>query len=135
MAKTVFADQGVDVSLNEIARRAGVGIGTLYRHFPTRGAIVEAVYRREVEQSAGSASRLLGSLPPAWPSANGFDCSSTISPPRRSWRQRSARSPAVQLSSTLKPAKSREPRFPASRLKAVADKRPPCNPSKPLQRY
>jgi AcrR family transcriptional regulator len=45
-------------------RRAGVGIGTLYRHFPTRDAIVEAVYRREVEQLALSASRLLDSLPP-----------------------------------------------------------------------
>jgi AcrR family transcriptional regulator len=64
VAKTAFADEGADVSLDEIARRAGVGIGTLYRHFPTRDAIVEAVYRREVEQLAGSASRLLGSLPP-----------------------------------------------------------------------
>jgi AcrR family transcriptional regulator len=41
-----------------------VGIGTVYRHFPTRDAIVEAVYRREVEQLAGSATRLLGSLSP-----------------------------------------------------------------------
>ena len=64
VAKTAFADVGADVSLDEIARRAGVGIGTLYRHFPTRDAIVEAVYRREVEQLAGSATRLLGALPP-----------------------------------------------------------------------
>jgi AcrR family transcriptional regulator len=63
-AKAAFADLGADVSLDEIARRAGVGIGTLYRHFPTRGAIVEAVYRREVEQLAGSATRLLGSSSP-----------------------------------------------------------------------
>jgi AcrR family transcriptional regulator len=63
-AKAAFAEVGVDVSLDEIARRAGVGIGTLYRHFPTRDAIVEAVYRREVEQLAGAATRLLGSLPP-----------------------------------------------------------------------
>lgn len=63
-AKAAFADVGADVSLDEIARRAGVGIGTLYRHFPTRDAIVEAVYRREVEQLAGSATRLLGSLSP-----------------------------------------------------------------------
>jgi AcrR family transcriptional regulator len=62
VAKTAFADQGADVSLDEIARRAGVGIGTLYRHFPTRDVIVEAVYRREVEKLAGSAPRLLGSL-------------------------------------------------------------------------
>jgi AcrR family transcriptional regulator len=64
IAKTAFADVGTDVSLDEIARRAGVGIGTLYRHFPTRDAIIEAVYRREVEQLAGSAARLLATLPP-----------------------------------------------------------------------
>jgi len=64
-AKAAFAELGADVSLDEIARRAGVGIGTLYRHFPTRGAIVEAVYRREVEQLAASATRLLATLPPA----------------------------------------------------------------------
>jgi AcrR family transcriptional regulator len=52
------------VGLDEIARRAGVGIGTLYRHFPTRDRIVEAVYRREVQQLAGAATRLLDSLPP-----------------------------------------------------------------------
>jgi AcrR family transcriptional regulator len=64
-AKAAFADVGADVSLDEIARRAGVGIGTLYRHFPTRDAIVEAVYRREVLQLASSAARLLESLSPA----------------------------------------------------------------------
>jgi AcrR family transcriptional regulator len=63
-AKSAFADAGADVRLDEIARRAGVGIGTLYRHFPTRGAIVEAVYRREVQQLADAATRLLGALPP-----------------------------------------------------------------------
>jgi AcrR family transcriptional regulator len=61
-AKAAFAEVGADVSLDEIARRAGVGIGTLYRHFPTRDAIVEAVYRREVRQLAGSAARLLGEV-------------------------------------------------------------------------
>ncbi|WP_158803704.1 MULTISPECIES: TetR/AcrR family transcriptional regulator [unclassified Acidisoma] len=64
VAKLAFAELGADVSLDEIARRAGVGIGTLYRHFPTRDAIIEAVYRREVEQLAGSAARLLASLSP-----------------------------------------------------------------------
>jgi AcrR family transcriptional regulator len=63
-AKMTFAEVGIDVSLDEIARRAGVGIGTLYRHFPTRDAIVEAVYRREVEQLAGAAVRLLETLAP-----------------------------------------------------------------------
>jgi AcrR family transcriptional regulator len=64
-AKAAFADVGVDASFDEIARRAGVGIGTLYRHFPTRDAIVEAVYRHEVEQLAGSATRLIETSSPA----------------------------------------------------------------------
>jgi AcrR family transcriptional regulator len=63
-AKAAFADAGADVSLGEIARRAGVGIGTLYRHFPSREAIVEAVYRREVRQLGESATRLLEQMPP-----------------------------------------------------------------------
>jgi AcrR family transcriptional regulator len=64
-AKTAFAELGPEASLEEIARRADVGIGTLYRHFPTRDAIVEAVYRREVQQLADAAPRLLETLPPA----------------------------------------------------------------------
>jgi AcrR family transcriptional regulator len=64
VAKAAFAEAGPDVSLDEIARRAQVGIGTLYRHFPNRDAIVEAVYRREVQQLADAAERLLGKLPP-----------------------------------------------------------------------
>jgi AcrR family transcriptional regulator len=49
-AKAVFSAGGAEASLEAVARRAGVGIGTLYRHFPTREALYEAVYRREVEQ-------------------------------------------------------------------------------------
>jgi AcrR family transcriptional regulator len=64
-AKAAFAEVGPEASLEEIARRAGVGIGTLYRHFPTRDAIVEAVYRREVQQLANAAPRLSETLPPA----------------------------------------------------------------------
>jgi AcrR family transcriptional regulator len=64
-AKAAFAEVGPEASLEEIARRADVGIGTLYRHFPTRDAIVEAVYRREVQQLADAAPRLADSLPPA----------------------------------------------------------------------
>ena len=63
-AKAAFADAGADVSLEEIARRAGVGIGTLYRHFPTRDAVVAAVYQREVQQMADAARRLLVSEAP-----------------------------------------------------------------------
>jgi AcrR family transcriptional regulator len=62
-AKAGFSDVGLNVSLEEIARRAGVGIGTLYRHFPSREAIVEAVYRREVEQLAEAVPRLLETSP------------------------------------------------------------------------
>ena len=58
-AKAGFSSVGLDVSLEEIARRAGVGIGTLYRHFPTREAVVEAVYRREVEHLAEAVPQLL----------------------------------------------------------------------------
>lgn len=63
-AKASFAESGADASLDEIARRAGVGIGTLYRHFPTRDAVVEAVYRREVQQLADAAERLLAAGSP-----------------------------------------------------------------------
>lgn len=57
-AKTIFSAGGPDGSLEAVAKQAGVGIGTLYRHFPTRTALFEAVYRREVEQLAALAERL-----------------------------------------------------------------------------
>jgi len=57
-AKTVFSAGGADASLEAVARTAGVGIGTLYRHFPTREALFEAIYRREVQQLADLAERL-----------------------------------------------------------------------------
>jgi AcrR family transcriptional regulator len=64
-AAAAFAEHGADdVSLEEIARRAGVGIGTLYRHFPTRQALLEAVYRDQVEALRARADELLGSVPP-----------------------------------------------------------------------
>lgn len=63
-AKVGFAESGLNVSLEDIARRAGVGIGTLYRHFPSREAVVEAVYRRELEQLVDAAPQLLEASPP-----------------------------------------------------------------------
>jgi AcrR family transcriptional regulator len=57
-AKAVFSAGGPDASLEAVARRAGVGIGTLYRHFPTREELFEAVYRREVEQLGELAEQL-----------------------------------------------------------------------------
>ena len=63
-AAQVYAERGVDASLEEIARRADVGIGTLYRHFPTRDALNEAVYRREVERLCDGVDELIASNPP-----------------------------------------------------------------------
>ncbi|WP_041249256.1 TetR/AcrR family transcriptional regulator [Gluconacetobacter diazotrophicus] len=58
VAKAAFAEIGPAVSLDEIARRAGVGIGTLYRHFPTRDALVEGVYRNETRRLVEAAANL-----------------------------------------------------------------------------
>ncbi len=57
-AKVVFSRGGPEASLEAVARYAGVGIGTLYRHFPTREALYEAVYRREVDQLVELARQL-----------------------------------------------------------------------------
>src|SRR6516165_5921645 len=64
-ARAAFVERGADdVSLEEIARRAGVGIGTLYRHFPTRQALLEAVYRDQVEALGARANELVESDAP-----------------------------------------------------------------------
>ncbi len=62
-AKQAFGERGAEAPLEDIARRAGVGIGTLYRHFPTRPTLLAAVYRREVEQLGAAADRLLATRP------------------------------------------------------------------------
>ena len=63
-ARAAFTERGAQASLEDIARRAGVGVGTLYRHFPSRAALVEAVYVEEVEALCRSA----GEVPtdPSW---------------------------------------------------------------------
>jgi AcrR family transcriptional regulator len=58
VAAVAFAQNGLETSLEDIARQAGVGIGTLYRHFPTREHLVEVVYRRELESLAAAANDL-----------------------------------------------------------------------------
>jgi len=63
-AKTVFSAGGPEASLEAVAKRAGVGIGTLYRHFPTREALFEAVYRREVQQLGELAEALKSEADP-----------------------------------------------------------------------
>jgi len=64
-AKQAFTESGADVSLDEVARRAGVGPGTLYRHFPTRDALLESVYRTEVERLAAAQRQFSETMPPA----------------------------------------------------------------------
>ena len=63
-ARKVFADQGGGASMEAIAKQAGVGVGTLYRHFPRRIDIVEAVYRDDVDSLVGTADRGLSELGP-----------------------------------------------------------------------
>jgi AcrR family transcriptional regulator len=63
-AKTVFAASGVDAPVREIAEKAGVGIGTVYRHFPQRADLVAAVFRREMDACADAAPILAAERPP-----------------------------------------------------------------------
>ena len=63
-AKEVFTRDGAAASLDEIARLAAIGPGTLYRHFPNRDALIEAVYRSEVEKLAAAAPRFAATLSP-----------------------------------------------------------------------
>jgi AcrR family transcriptional regulator len=65
VAKEAFTQFGAEASLDEIARQAGVGAGTLYRHFPTRDALIEGVYQSEVEKLAGAAPKFAETMPPA----------------------------------------------------------------------
>jgi AcrR family transcriptional regulator len=64
VAARSFATDGPDVSLEAIAKEAGVGIGTLYRHFPTREALVEAAYRSELDRLCAAAPALLAAVSP-----------------------------------------------------------------------
>jgi AcrR family transcriptional regulator len=64
VAKAAFSRSGVNASLDDIAKEAGVGPGTLYRHFPTREGLVEAVYRTEVEKLAAAERKFAETLPP-----------------------------------------------------------------------
>ncbi|MCK9895786.1 helix-turn-helix domain-containing protein [Frankia sp. AgB32] len=64
-ARVVLTEQGVQASLRDVARRAGVGLGTLYRHFPTRDALLEALLRQGFDRLAERADELAADLPPA----------------------------------------------------------------------
>jgi len=63
-AKTVFATSGVDAPVREIAEKAGVGVGTVYRHFPQRADLIAAVFRREIDACADAAPTLAAAHPP-----------------------------------------------------------------------
>lgn len=63
-AKQAFTRFGANASLDDIAKEAGVGPGTLYRHFPTRGELLESVYRTEVERLAAAERKFAESMPP-----------------------------------------------------------------------
>src|ERR1700738_2694808 len=64
VAKDAFTRYGANASLDDIARDAGVGPGTLYRHFPTRDALIEAVYRTEVEKLAAAERKFAETMAP-----------------------------------------------------------------------
>src|SRR5919109_1660287 len=64
VAKKAFARSGANASLDDVAKEAGVGAGTLYRHFPSRDALIEAVYRTEVEKLAAAERKFAETMPP-----------------------------------------------------------------------
>lgn len=64
VAKDAFTRSGANASLDDIARQTGVGPGTLYRHFPTRDALLEAVYRSEVQKLAAAQREFAKAMPP-----------------------------------------------------------------------
>jgi AcrR family transcriptional regulator len=64
VAKQAFTRSGANASLDDIAKETGVGAGTLYRHFPTRDALIEAVYRTEVEKLAAAERKFAEAMPP-----------------------------------------------------------------------
>jgi AcrR family transcriptional regulator len=64
VAKQAFARHGANASLDDIAKQVGVGPGTLYRHFPTREELLQAVYRSEMEKLAAAERRFAQSMPP-----------------------------------------------------------------------
>ena len=64
VAREAFTEHGPEATLDDIARRAEIGPGTLYRHFPTRDALIEAVFRSQVEKLTDAGQRYAETLPP-----------------------------------------------------------------------
>src|ERR1700739_2651611 len=72
IAKQAFTRSGADTSLDDIAKRAGVGPGTLYRHFPTREELLKAVYRNSLESLATAGDKFAETMPPVEALRAGF---------------------------------------------------------------
>ena len=110
-ALDVFAESGVDAPVREIAERAGVGLGTLYRHFPHRSDLIVAVYRSQVDECANAAAELASRhepFPVTSSPASGLRfrcCSMPLSSPER-----------YDVDLTRPPAKVRAPRIHAGWL-------------------
>src|ERR1700712_2613942 len=64
VAREAFAQHGPEATLDDIARRAEIGPGTLYRHFPTRNVLIEAVFRSQVEKLTAAAEHFSATMPP-----------------------------------------------------------------------
>ena len=64
IARLAFSRHGAEATLDDIARQAAIGPGTLYRHFPTRDALIEAIYRSEVEKLTAAGQRFAATMPP-----------------------------------------------------------------------
>ena len=86
VAKEAFTRSGANASLDDIAKGAGVGAGTLYRHFPTRDALIEAVYRTEVEKVAAAEKKFSERLPPV-EALRAFLTSVLVSTGKRNWME------------------------------------------------
>ena len=87
-AAAAFVDSGVTVPVRDIAARAGVGVGTIYRHFPTRADLIVAVYRHQIEacaEAGPSCWRSANGRTMRWPAGSG--CSSTFWSPSTVWRK------------------------------------------------
>ena len=100
------AADGTTVSLEAIARDAGVGIGTLYRHFPNREALVEAVYRTELAEVAASAGQLLERHPPVVALRRWMDRYAASSRRNGEWPSRCARCSPQGPSSPVTPGRA-----------------------------
>ncbi len=86
-ALAVFAASGVDAPVREIAEKAGVGVGTVYRHFPQRSDLIVAVFRRQVDACADAAPVLAAKHKPGEALRGGCSTTPTSSQPNAAWRR------------------------------------------------